>query len=55
VISQNYVRSIQVNARCCHVIYSTNLWRVPSTQLIESASNFFGIPCRERSGNFWSN
>jgi hypothetical protein len=25
VISQNYVRSIQVNARCCHVIYSTNL------------------------------
>jgi hypothetical protein len=25
VISQNYVRSIQVNGRCCHVIYFTNL------------------------------
>jgi len=25
VISQNYVRSIPVNGRCCHVIYFTNL------------------------------
>jgi hypothetical protein len=25
VISQNYVLSIQVNGRCCHVIYFTNL------------------------------
>ncbi len=55
VISQNYVRSIQVNGRCCHVIYFTNLWRVPSTQLIKSARNCFGIRCREKSGNLWSN
>ncbi len=25
VISQNYVRSIQVNGRCCHFTYFTNL------------------------------
>ncbi len=25
VISQNYVRSIEVNGRCCHLIYFTNL------------------------------
>jgi hypothetical protein len=51
VISQNYVRSNELNRRCCHVIYFTNLWR---DQLIKSARNFFGIPCREKSGNLWS-
>jgi hypothetical protein len=30
VIIQNYARSIEVNGRCCHVIYLPNLWRVPS-------------------------
>jgi hypothetical protein len=55
VFSQNYVRSIQGNRRFCRVIYFTNLWRVPSTQLIKSARNVFGIPCREKSGNLWSN
>jgi hypothetical protein len=48
VFSQNHVRSIEVNRRCCHVIYFTNFWRAPSTQLIKSAGNFFGIPVGKR-------
>jgi hypothetical protein len=53
VISQNNARSIEVNGHCCHVIYLSNLWRVPSTQLIKCPRNFFGIPRREKSGNLW--
>jgi hypothetical protein len=53
VINQNKARSIEVNGRCCHVIYLTNLWRAHSTQLIKCARNVFGIPCREKRGNLW--
>jgi hypothetical protein len=53
VISQNNARSIEVNGRCCHVIYVSNLWRVPSTQLHNCARNIFGVPCREKRGNLW--
>ncbi len=35
------------------LFYFTNLWLVPSTQLIKSARNLFGIPWREKSGNLW--
>ncbi len=52
VISQNYVRvpwkSMDVVVM---LFYFTNLWVVPSPQLIKSARIFFGIPWRGKTGN----